>query len=74
VAAIILSIQQVDPMMIPEGNVDFLAQHMIKTFSGDAADRAVLRSSAFFVLGRAETSKKWLLVSEEIKKIQSDKI
>jgi hypothetical protein len=74
VAAIVLSIQQVDPMMIPDGNVDVLAQHMIKTFPGDAAGRAVLRSSAFFVLGRAETSKKWLLVSEEIKKIQSDKI
>ena len=61
-------------MMIPDGNVDVLAQRMIKTFPGDAADRAVLRSSAFFVLGRAETSRKWLLVSEEIKKIQSDKI
>jgi hypothetical protein len=61
-------------MMIPDGNVDVLAQHMIKAYAGDAADRAVLRSSAFLVLGRAETSKKWLLVSEEIKKIQSGEI
>ena len=58
-------------MMVPNGDVDTLAQHMIKNFPADAVDRAVLRSNAFFVLGRAETSKKWLLVSEEIKKIQS---
>ena len=53
-------------MVVPDGDIDTLAQHMIKTFPADA-----LRSNAFFVLGRAETSKKWLRVSEEIKKIQS---
>ena len=58
-------------MFIPDGDVDVLAQHMINTFPADAADRAMLRSNAFFVLGRAETSKKWLQVTEEIKKIQS---
>ena len=58
-------------MVVPDGDVDALAQHMIKTFSTGAVDRAALRSNAFFVLGRAETSKKWLRVSEEIKKIQS---
>jgi hypothetical protein len=56
-------------MFIPDGDVDVLA--MIRPFPADAADRAALRSNAFFVLGRAETSEKWLRVSEEIKKIQS---
>jgi len=59
-------------MMVPDGEVDALAQHMIEAYPADAADRAALRSNAFFVLGRAETSKKWLQVSEEIKKIQAD--
>jgi len=58
-------------MLIPDGDVDALAQHMIKNFPDDAADRAMLRSNAFFVLGRAEMSKKWLQVTEEIKKIQA---
>ena len=61
---------QMDPMFIPDGNVDFLAQDMIKHFPADAADRAMLRSNAFFVLGRAEASTKWLQISEEIEKIQ----
>lgn len=60
-------------MMVPDGDVGVLAQHMIKRFPGDAADRAALRSNAFFVLGRVETSKKWLRISEEIKRIQADR-
>lgn len=59
-------------MMVPDGEIDALAQHMIETYPADAADRAALRSNAFFVLGRAETSKKWLQVSEEIRKVQAD--
>jgi hypothetical protein len=58
-------------MMVPDGEVDALAQHMIKTFSADAADRAAVRSNAFFVLGQRETSEKWLRVSKHIKMIQS---
>ncbi len=69
-----VSIQQVHPMFIPDGDVDVLARDMIKHFPADAADRAMLRSNAFFVLGRAETGKKWLLVTEEIKKIQAGQV
>ena len=56
-------------MFVPDSNVDVLARDMIKEFPADAADRATLRSNAFFVLGYAEKSKKWLLVTEEIKNI-----
>ena len=57
-------------MMSPDGEVDALAQHMIKTFPADAAARAALRSDAFFVLGQRETCEKWLRVSKQIRKIQ----
>jgi hypothetical protein len=57
-------------MMIPDGDIDALAQHMIKAFPSDAADRAAMRSNAFFVLGYREKSEKWLRVREQIKKIQ----
>jgi len=57
-------------MFVPDGDIDDLARHMLKQFPADAADRAQLRSNAFFVLGRTATSKKWLQVTEEIKKIQ----
>jgi len=58
-------------MFFPDGDVDTLAQHMIKQFPVDAADRAALRSNAFFVLGYAEKSKKWRQVAEEIRKIRA---
>jgi hypothetical protein len=58
-------------MMVPEGDVHILARAMIKNYPADAADRAAFRSNAFFVLGHVETSEKWLLVSEEIKKIRA---
>ena len=58
-------------MYVPDGDIGTLAQDMIKEFPADAADRATLRSNAFFVLGYAEKSKKWLQVTEEIKKIQA---
>ena len=47
---------------------------MITTFPADAADRAAMRSNAFFVLGYREQSEKWLRVSEQIKKIQAPQI
>jgi hypothetical protein len=55
--------------MIPDYDVGILAREMIKHFPADAADQAALRSSAFFHLGYAEKSKKWMLVRAEIKKI-----
>ena len=58
-------------MFIPDGDVDALAQDMINKFPADAADRAALRSNAFHVLGYAEKSRKWLQVTEEIKKMQA---
>jgi hypothetical protein len=57
-----------DPM-IPNDDVEVLAREMIKHFPANAADQAALRSSAFLHLGYSEKSKKWLLVSAEIKKI-----
>jgi hypothetical protein len=60
-------------MMVPDGDVDVLAQHMIKAFPADAADRAAMRSNAFFVLGSREKSEKWLRVREQIKKIQGSR-
>jgi hypothetical protein len=57
--------------MIPNDDVEVLAREMIKHFPADAADQAALRSSAFFHMGYAEKSKKWLLVRVEIKKILS---
>jgi hypothetical protein len=60
-------------MFIFDGDVGVLARAMITSYPKDAADRAQLRSNAFFVLGRAETSKKWLHVTEEIKKIQGNR-
>ena len=57
-----------DPM-IPNDDVEVLARQMIKHFSANAADQAALRSTAFFHLGYAHMSKKWLLVRAEIKKM-----
>jgi hypothetical protein len=61
-------------MVIPDADVDVLAMDMIKHFPADASDRAALRSNALFVLGYAEKSEKWLLVSAEIKRIQAGQI
>jgi hypothetical protein len=66
-----VSIHEVNRMFVPDGDIDVLARDMIKQFPADAADRATLRSNAFFVLGYVEKSKKWLQVTEEIKKIES---
>jgi hypothetical protein len=44
---------------------------MIKRFPVNATNRAALVSNAFFVLGSAESSNKWLRISEEIKKINA---
>ena len=64
----------VDLMIVPDGDVEALALHMLKTFPADAADRAAFRSNAFFVLGRRKTSEKWLRISEEITKLQAGQI
>jgi uncharacterized small protein (DUF1192 family) len=61
-------------MFIPDADIDVLAADMIKYFPADAADRAALRSNALSVLGYAEKSEKWLLVSAEIKRIQAGQI
>jgi hypothetical protein len=58
-------------MLIPDGPVDVLARDLIKQFPADAADRATLRSNAFFVLGYPERSRKWMLVAEAIKAMTS---
>jgi hypothetical protein len=58
--------------MFADDDVEVLAQEMIKQFPADAADQAVLRSSAFFAMGYFEKSKKWLLVRATIKKILAD--
>src|SRR5882724_744814 len=58
-------------MFIMDAEIDVLARAMITNYPKDAVDRATLRSNAFFVLGRVETSKKWMQVTEEIKKIQA---
>jgi hypothetical protein len=63
--------QHMEPM-IPDFDIESLAQEMIKHFPADAADQAALRSSAFFHLGYIEKSKKWLLVRALIKKILAD--
>jgi hypothetical protein len=60
-----------DPMNVFDGDVDVLARAMTRNFPTDAADRAAMRSNAFLVLGYAEKSKKWLEVSDEIKKIRA---
>ena len=57
-----------DPM-IPNDGVEVLAQQMIKHFPANAADQTALRSTAFFHMGYADMSKKWLLVRAEIKKM-----
>jgi hypothetical protein len=56
-------------MVTADGDIDVLAKDMIKEFPADAADRAALRSKAFFILGYVEKSKRWLLVTDTIKKI-----
>lgn len=60
-------------MTVLDGDVDALAREMIKEFPADAIDRAMLRSSAFFILVYVEKSKKWLRITEEIKKMQAGK-
>jgi len=59
-------------MEVPDGDVGDLAKGMIKTHPSDAVDRAALVSNMLFLLGRAEMSKKWLLVHAEIKKLQAE--
>jgi hypothetical protein len=56
--------------MIPDDNVEILAQEMVKHFPADAALRASMHSDALSALGYLERSKKWLLVTNEIKKVQ----
>jgi hypothetical protein len=58
-------------MEVPNGDVGDLAKGMIKKHPTDALDRAALMSNMLFVLGRAEMSKKWLLVRAEIKRMQA---
>ena len=58
-------------LMIPDDDVEVLAQEMIKHFPADAALRAATRSDALSVLGYVEKSKKWLLVRAEIEKMQA---
>jgi hypothetical protein len=58
-------------MNVPGGDVGDLARGMIKKYPTDAVDRAALVSSMLFLLGRAEMSKKWLLVRAEIKRMQA---
>jgi hypothetical protein len=60
-----------DPM-IPNDDIEVLAQDMIKNFRTDAADQASLRSSAFFHMGYVEKSKRWMLVRAKIKEILAD--
>jgi hypothetical protein len=55
-------------MLIIDDDVEVLARAMIRNHPKDAADRAEMRSDAFFVMGYFEESEKWLRVSEEIKK------
>jgi uncharacterized small protein (DUF1192 family) len=57
--------------MIPNDDVEILAQEMIKHFPADAVRRATMHSDALSVLGYVEKSKKWLLVRAEIEKIQA---
>ena len=59
-------------MNIPEGNVGDLAKGMIKKHPTDALDRAALVSNMLFLLGRAELSNKWLLVRDEIQRMQAE--
>lgn len=66
----IIQTQRMEPM-IPDDDVEVLAQDMIKHFPTDAALRATMRSDALSVLGYAEKSKKWVLVRAEIEKIQA---
>jgi hypothetical protein len=57
-------------MLIPnEGEIEVLAQELIKHFPSNAADMAAQRSSAFLRMGYAGESKKWVLVRTEIEKL-----
>jgi len=58
-------------MKIPNGDVGDLARGMIRKHPTEALDRAALMSNMFFLLGRAELSKKWLLVRAEIQRMQA---
>lgn len=59
--------------VIPDDDVQVLAQDMIRHFPADAALRAGMRSDALSVLGYVEKSKKWLLVRAENEKMQASK-
>jgi hypothetical protein len=59
-------------MFSADVDITVLARAMIRNFPFDAADRAATRSSLFAALGRAETGRKWSLVSEEIDRILTD--
>jgi hypothetical protein len=58
-------------MEFSDGDVGDLAKGMIKKHPTDAVDQAALVSNMLFLLGRAEISKKWLLVRAEIKRMQA---
>ena len=53
-------------MIVPEGAIEDLARDMIARFAAGAADRAMLWSNAFFVLGFSDRSLTWLKVAEAI--------
>ena len=58
-------------MKIPNGDVVDLARSMIGKHATGAMDRAALMSNMLSLLGRAELSKKWLLVRAEIQRMQA---
>jgi len=58
-------------MEVLDGDVGDLAKGMINKHPSDAVDRAALVSNMLFLLGRAEMSKKWILVRAEIKRLQA---
>jgi len=57
---------------IPNGDVGDLARSLITKHPTEAMDRAALMSNMLFLLGRAELSKKWLLVRAEIQRMSAD--
>ena len=56
-------------MRVPNGAVDDLAREMLRTYPIDASDRAALISNMLYLLGRADLSRKWLLVRAVIQKV-----
>jgi len=58
-------------MSATDSEIDILAREMTRDYPKDAADKAMLRSNAFRVLGYAEKSEKWERVAEAIKKMSA---